>query len=227
MLASKAWWRMVYPRNYDRAFECFVRDLLGGGEVRAFDAKDDDVLNVPALWVKAMILGMPLKELKPEIEIQVRKGVTAGRYLVVAHASRSLGRKIVFNRCAAVLNKFSLLEPDKRLLQAKPYGNKPEIQASWKEMQPVAHLWAATIAIDALAESGALRRDPNTLIHIFRLASAFGRWGISEVSGGSPLLDPESHWMIPESFPPLELTQRETGAVAPWIERILTGPQKR
>ena len=95
-------WQMIHPNDKDLAKECFVMDYLAN-IVRVHERPNDELLQLPASAIKALLDGPSFMELHKGVEEKKRQGVTAGALLLFLYTCASLKRPLSFNKAADVL----------------------------------------------------------------------------------------------------------------------------
>ena len=195
------WGHQQFPRDNDKAFELFVlNELLYCGLATT---ENNQRLDLPASWIKALAFGPSLVEVRKGSAIRERQGFTAGALLWAAYLYRQAGRRVTLNAAIEVLTQ-AVERGTKELPQpVRPYSNKPEIHRAWKAMQPVAHLWAGQAMVEVLQSSQKLPKNPVSARYSLGLARGFLAWGTSDEGGR--LLDAATAWELPDCVERIDL----------------------
>ena len=212
---------MHYPNDPDRAFEAFVKTHLAAfGDVRQLPPTDK--IEISASWLSALLTGPSLDELETVKHKGLGKGVTAGAVLLIAHLTEHLGRPIVFNTAAAVLETAATKRNGAaRILGAIAKSNKASINSAWKEMRPAAHLWAATCIVEGGTTLAGAKRTPAHIIDILGLAATLGDWATTRLMGrgeqSDPVIDPRAIWQLPAWVKRLPIPHVEREDLLNWL----------
>lgn len=202
------WGHMQFPSESDHAFELFVK--LAISDFGLFAMPNKEILNLPAAWAKALVLGPSLAELNRGGKIRNRQGLTAAVLLWSAFLySQQPGKKISLNKAIELVIRI-VEDSDFQLLGVKPYKNKGEIHGAWTAMRNVAHLWAGLFLGEIETADGRLKPSLEALQRAMGLAKALDMWGCScelgsAIGGSKTLLDPERLIHLPTFIAPLSL----------------------
>lgn len=210
---------MLFPNDKETAYEYFVKEwLLQDRQLN--EAQNDEVVNLPASMVKALIAGPSLKELEAQKAIRLRMGYTAGCVLLSLRLCSELGTPLSLNRAVRVIERAKLAD-NATIQNVSLYSDKPKILESWAAMGSVAHLFAAFAVVSAQVENQEVRPEDGTIDSILTLAVTLLEWASSArfepKSGGGVVLDAETAWKLPERYKPIELGQVSRERLPPWF----------
>jgi hypothetical protein len=212
------WGRQQFPHDNDKAFELFVlNELLYAGLA---SAGNDERLDIPVSWVKALAFGPSLAEVRKGGEIRSRQGFTAGALLWSAYLYRQTGRRVTLNAAIEVLTQAVERGEGDLPYPMRPYSNKPEIHRAWKAMQPVAHLWAGLALVETLQASQGIPKDALAARYSLGLARGFLSWAASE--DGGRLLDHATAWDLPDCVEKIDLQTLPAESVPAFIRETAT-----
>jgi hypothetical protein len=225
VIATRVWAVMVYPTAPQRATEFVVRELISRG-LGIFNLPDDALLEVPALWLKALLAGPNIDQLETEHKAAVQRGVTAGAVLLVLRYCESLKRKVYFNTAAEVLSQADERKQSWSPLGAATSPNKPEIHQAWKEMQSVAHLWAAAALVCTAASNGHIDPGVENIATLLEVAQGLAVWATASKfsSTGEPIIPASKIWPVPSFVTPQSLAF-DRSELPSWCLEIIEGPQ--
>lgn len=210
---------MLFPDDKERAYEFFVKEWLL--QDRALkDAKNDEVINLPASMIKALVAGPSLKEFEAQKAIRLRLGFTAGCVLLSLRLLSELGAPLALNRAVRVLERAKSAD-NATIQNVSLYCDKPKVLESWATMGPVAHLFAAFAVVSAKVENQEIHPDDGTIDSILHLAVTLLEWASSTrfepKSGGGFVLDAGAAWTLPEQYKPFELGQVDRAKLPSWL----------
>ena len=101
------WSYMLHPENRDDAIEHFAKLwLLADSKIR--NAPNDEVLSLPASFIKALIAGPSLDEMASTKQLRLRSGFTAGALLISMYITSALNHKISMSRAIHLVERSKL-----------------------------------------------------------------------------------------------------------------------
>lgn len=198
---------MQFPLEPEKAFELFAKLQLLSDGLEGFAS--DKPITLLAGWVKALILGPSLQELRKGGSVRDRSGVSAGALLWAAYLYEQTGKRVTLNSAIELVTR-QVENKQLGALGVKPFPNKGELHTAWKAMRHVAHLWAGFCVVDIAVKNGVLEASSETMHSVLRIAKAFGAWGTKRMvpsPGGVmvPMLDPSAIWHLPKFVPCVDL----------------------
>jgi hypothetical protein len=200
---------MQFPNSPDQAFELFAKLMLC--DLGLLDTPNKQVVNLPAAWLKALVLGPSLAELTKKGQTRNRAGFTAGILLWSAFLySQQPSKRITLNTAIELVMRAEEGRSDFQVHGVDLYPNKPEIHRAWKAMRNAAHLWAGLVIVEVEAANGRLKPSPEALQLAMGIAKSLGEWGcaceVASADGGrGTLLDPSTLLRLPDFVPPIPL----------------------
>ena len=203
------WGHMQFPNNVDHAFELFAKLMLC--DAGLLHTPNDQTLNLPAAWAKALVLGPSLAELTKGGQTRNREGFTAAVLLWSAFLySEQPGRKLSLNKAIELVMRLVEGRADFQVHGIKLYPNKGEIHKAWTAMRNAAHLWAGLVLVELQTADGRLKPSLEALQRAMGIAKALGEWGsscdVASAGGGRrTLLDPSTLVQLPAFVAPIPL----------------------
>jgi len=220
-IAAFVWWAMVYPHDPDKAFESYVRDRLT--EFEKQHDKSEELVQIPSVWLKALLAGSSDKELRQQVQLRSRQGVTAGCLLMSLRICADLGQPISLNTAIEFMTRSHEMKQVPHTLGATAYGNKPEIHSAWKAMRNVAHLWAAACLGDWAVKSGTRTASDALVKEVMGLAAPLLDWAHEThfAHAKDPIIDRALAWEVPSFIARLPLGHVTRDQLETWaIESI-------
>jgi hypothetical protein len=195
---------MLFPDSLNTAYTFFVRNLVNS---ELHDLKDDEEINLPMHYVRALAFGESVNELIYLENKQARAGVTAGLMLVLyfVMAADNYDRPSL-NKAAHIIEEIAQRKKQQNV-QFGHYSDRKEILKAWALMKNSAHFWAALEWIYGPYGSDVLTRVPRgkeSIEEFLRITCSFRQFGCASHESNSKakrtLLDADSSLHLPVEF---------------------------
>ena len=181
---------------------CFVHEyLIHDGSLQQADG--NDLFTLPAWMIKSLTLGPSAPEIEKRAKTKFRAGLTAGHVLATLQLTESLKKKISLTRCIRVLERAHMAN-EHRVLGVEMYWGREQVLDAWRQMRPVAHLWAAHSLVNTAISQGAEITKERRPKAVFEIAGAMYRWAntreLKHDGKTGPILDEATAWLPPEPY---------------------------
>lgn len=192
--------QMLFHDNPFFGYTFFVKNWLINDETLQ-KAADNDVINLPARAIKALLNGPSFDELDVLRKKRLRQGYTAGFVLLTLWILSKLNKPMSLSRVIRVLERAKAADQSS-FEDIALYCSRPEILESWRTMRPVAHFFCANAIIRNGVSSQILPPELGTTHDVLALASSLLAWAsvqkFDSKSHADYVIDTETALTLPE-----------------------------